>query len=191
MFKLSDGTWKIPYSIDNKVDRRLIETTRKMYQGEYAGAYDFYRFRLDDEEVIEIRSKFSYEEIWKIWTDDGGRIGGAWGFKFKEDDEEWNKHVMIMSMLLTFRKNKTQGTGDSELDKNLAYDFILTSLARLGADTHRNPKERLKASSTIKGLIERYNLPQIEADKFKKILNSSDKQREESKNLMTKRGNKP
>lgn len=146
-----------------------------MYQERYAGAYDFYRFKLRDGGILEVTSKFSYENIWKMWIERGGKIGidgyVAWGFKFKKDDEEWNKQVMIMSILKGFNDNKTLGSGDLELDKNLVHDFILTSLARLQAE-EKNRKKKMDSLSAIKRQIKRYDLPKIEADKFKKVIDS-------------------
>jgi hypothetical protein len=179
VFKLNDGTWKRlmkNFSNETETERDLIESARKLYQERYNGAYDLYRFSLRCGEILEITSKFSYENIWKMWTERGGKIGKdgyvAWGFKFKKDDEEWNKQVMIISLLLGFNKNGTLGSGDSELDKNLAHDHILTSLARLDADVKKNRRKKIDDLSTIERLIEQYDLPKIEADKFKKIIDS-------------------
>jgi hypothetical protein len=178
IFKLNDGTWKFPMrDLGNKkeTERDSIESARKTFQERYVGAYDFHRFTLRDGEILEITSKLSYENIWKTWLDQGDKIGkdGAWGFKFKKDDEEWNKGIMIMSMLLTFQKSKTYlGTGDLELDKKLAHDWTLTSLARLNAIREKNQKKKIEALSDIKREIERRDLPKLEADKFKKIIDS-------------------
>jgi hypothetical protein len=179
VFKLNDGTWMCDMTkcFINKIEteRGSIESARKLYQERYVGAYDLHRFRLRDGEILEITSKFSYENIWKMWIEHGGKIGKdgyvAWGLKFEKDDEEGNKQVMIMSMILTIR-GRNFGTGDPELDKNLAHDYILTSLARLHAFVEKNPKKKIGVISTIESLIERYDLPKIEADKFKKIIDS-------------------
>ena len=113
MFKMNDGTWKWlikDFSNKIKTERDSIRKAQEMYKNLYAGAYDLYRFNLEDGEIIEIMSKFSYEEIWKMWMNCGDKIDKdgyvALGHKFKKDDEEWNKSLMILNMLSRVRKNE-------------------------------------------------------------------------------------
>ena len=179
IFRLNDGTWRYlikDFSGETKTERDFIEAARKMYRENYLGTHDLYKFRVQNGEILEIITSFSYEDIWKMWTDRGGKVGKdgyvAWGLKFKENDEEGNKQVMIMSMLLEFKSDKTMGTGNSELDKRLNHDFVLCSIGRLDSAAKKNPKKKMDALSKIKSQIEYYKLPENDEDKFKKIIDS-------------------
>jgi hypothetical protein len=111
-----------------------------------------------------------------MWSDRGGKVGKdgyvAWGLKFEENDEEWNKQVMVMSMLLEIKSDNTYGTGNSELDKRLNHDFVLCSIGRMDSGVKENPKKKMDALSKIKGQIDHYGLPENNEGKFKKILDS-------------------
>ena len=179
IFRLNDGTWRYlikDFSGETKTERDFIEAARKMYRENYVGTHELYKFRVQNGEILEIITDFSYEDIWKMWTDRGGKVGKdgyvAWGLKFKENDEEGNKQVMILSMLFEIKSDQNFGTGNSELDKRLNHDFILSSLARLDAKVKKNPKKKMEALSKIKSQIEYHKLPDGEADKFEKIVNS-------------------
>ena len=153
-----------------------MNAARKMYRDNYVGTYDNYKFKIQNGEILDILTNFSYEDIWKMWSDRGGKVGKdgyvAWGLKFEKNDEEWNKQVMIMSMLLEFKSDKTMGTGNSELDKRLNHDFVLCSIGRLDSGVKKNPKKKMDALSKIKSQIEYYKLPENDEDKIKKIVNS-------------------
>jgi hypothetical protein len=180
VFKLKDGTWMFDMTKGflNKIEteRDSIDAARKMYQENYAGTYDLYKFKIQNGEILDILTNFSYEDIWKMWTDRGGKVGKdgyvAWGLKFKENDEEWNKQVMITSMLLEFKSDKTMGTGNSELDKHLNHDLVLCSIGRLESAVKKNSKKKMDALLKIKSQIEYYKLPENDEDKFKKIIDS-------------------
>jgi hypothetical protein len=91
------------------------------------------------------------------------------GLKFKDDDEEYNKQVMIMSMLLEINSDNRLGSGNSELDKNLNRDHVLVSLARSSGINGRNKKDTILA---IKGQIAHYKLPDDEIATFQTIIDA-------------------
>lgn len=179
VFKLKDATWRYlikDFSGEAKTEKGLIDSARKMYQENYLGTYDLYKFKVQNGEVLEIVTNFSYEDIWKMWAERGGKVGKdgyvAWGLKFEENDEEWNKQVMIMSMLLEIKSDGNFGTGNSELDKRLNHDFVLVSLARIDTAVKKNPKKKMSALSKIKSQIDHYTLPENETEKIMKIFDS-------------------
>lgn len=182
-FKMNDGTLRWLYGGGIKTVRDSIEAAKRYFRGQYIGTYDLYRFKLENNEIIEIISKFSYEEIYKIWMNRDSKIDSgyvAWGYKFKEDDEEWNKEVMIIAMLFTMRLDGLgeviHSTGDPELDKNLVHDLILSDLTRLDAFIQKNPKKKIEALSHIKQQIELYShYYNIEVDTFNRIIDSMEK----------------
>ena len=180
IFKLKDDSWMYDMTKGflNKIEteRHSIDAARKMYRENYAGTYDLYKFKIQTGEILDILTNFSYEDIWKMWTDRGGKVGKdgyvAWGLKFKENDEEGNKQVMILSMLFEIKSDGEFGTGNSELDKRLNHDFVLCSIGRLELAVKKNSKKKMDALSKIKSQIEYYKLPENDEDKFVKIIDS-------------------
>jgi len=185
MFKMNDGTWKWLISAPTgkiKTEIDSIKAAREAYKGKYLGAYDFYKFNLSNGEIIEIMSKLSYEGIWKIWNESGmkpntyGEV--AWGFKFKKDDEEWNKIVIIMSKLgwRSIEDRLALSSGDTKFDKILGHDLILANLGRLGFSIGEIPKKEFEKNlSGLKAQVKMFHLPHLETEKFNKIIDSMEK----------------
>lgn len=174
IFLLNDGSWKQPFRLEGQPQRtfnELIAYTQKTYKEEYVGAYQHYTFFLENDTILEIISKFSYEEVRGMWVS-MGKPNAIWGQKIS-NDEEWNNLVIISAMLHKFGEGKTLGTGNVEMDNKLAHDFILISLARHGAIPKKS--ERLKSLKNIERLIECHSLPENEVENFNKIINSMKK----------------
>lgn len=173
IFKMNDGSWKQRFHIDgmpqtNEPLRKQISDTQKMYKENYAGAHVCYRFFIKKDEILEVISKFSYEQVWEMWKNLGYQKE-MWGFKIT-DNEENNKRIIIMSTLFQFKPDKTLGTGNLELDTNLTHDFILISLADVGL--LQNKQERLKALSLVEEMMGQRPLLKNEKENFNIIIDS-------------------
>lgn len=174
IFLMNDGSWKQHYRIEGEprlTFNELIASTLNMYKERYVGAYDHYTFFSEDDTTIEIISKFSYEKVGDMWNS-MGKPNSPWGINMSNDEEE-NKQIIIGSMLLSFRGEKTIGTGNMELDNKLTHDYVLISLARSGYI--KNKKERLNALLATEGIMKIHSLPENEVENFNKIINSMKK----------------
>jgi len=174
IFLLNDGSWKQPFRLEGQPKHtfnELIAFTQKTYKEEYVGAYHHYTFFLENDTILEIISKFSYEEVLGMWVS-MGKPNPIWGQKISYD-EEWNNLIIISAMLNKFGEDKTLGTGNVEMDNKLAHDLILISLARHGASPKKS--KRLKLLKDIEQLIKRHSLPEKEVKSFNKIINSMKK----------------